>query len=49
MFINYKVNKNYFNENKHYILSFNDKYKTGYIKETLDEFLTNTTHLDYQV
>ena len=27
VFNNYNVNKNHFNENKHYILSLNDKYK----------------------
>ena len=49
VFNNYSVNKNYFNENKDYILSLNDNYKIGYIKETLYEFLTNIALLDYQV
>ena len=49
VFNNCNVNKNFFKENKHYILSLNDIYEIGYIKETLDNFLTYIAHLDYQV
>ena len=49
IFNNYNVIQNYLNEKKNYILSLIDNYKIGYIKETLDNFLTNIAHLDYQV
>ena len=49
IFNNYNVIQNYLNEKNNYILSLIDNYKIGYIKEMLDDFLTNIAHLDYQI